>query len=321
MSLFLESSLQDSIIFNTLNNNSQLNVMINECIKNGMMIKAEHIEEQLIQIKKTKLSPLADHVISAYEKGDIIILYSKTVKIPQAIPFVILKLQGALKAVVFTNNYATLSDNVKAGGGQYLNIPMKDLYVLMEGAYTALEYQVYPIQITKNRGLMQISSNIYTSMILRILNKEYALSMDPEIYNRVSFCISRFFLDNIWENTNNEINTAYAISAIVGANKQDLLITAQQYNEADVKSFQDLIDFLKTITRRLDKMNMRYMTQCYLNMYKPSAVFGMECLPYFLYTIQTTLLGSFLVNQPMITDILRNVKGVNTFYTELSKSI
>ncbi len=321
MSIYLESSLQDSIVFNTLNTNSQLNIMINECMKNGIMIKPDHIEEQLIQIKKTKLSPLADHVLEAYGKGEIVILYSKTIKIPQAIPFVVLKLQGTLKAIVFTNNYATLSDNTKAGGAQYLNIPMKDLYVLMEGAYTALQYQIYPIQITKNLGLMRICANTYTAMILRILNKEYALSMDPEIFNRVSFCISRFFLDNIWESRNLDINTAYSINNILNANKQDLLILAQQYNDAGIKSFQDLINFLKTVTKRLDKMSMRYMTQCYLNMFKPSAIFGMECLPYFIYTLQTALLGSFLVNQPIITDIVRNIKGINTFYAELSKSI
>ena len=321
MSILMESSLQDSLVFNALNKNSQLNMMISECIKNSVNITSNHIEEQLISIRKTKLSPLADKVLLAYEKGEIVILYSKVIKIPQAIPFVVLKAQGSMKAIVFTNNYATLSDNTKAGGEQYLNIPMKDLYALMEGAYTALEYQLYPVQITKNLGLMKLTNNIYTSCILRILNKEYALSMDPDIYNRVSFCISRFFLDNIWNSTNVDINTAYSINNILGANKQDLLLLAEEYNNAGIKTFDDLINFLKNITKRLSKMNMRYMTQCFLNMYKPSAVFGMECLPYFMFTIQTALLGSFLVNQPILTDIMRNIKGINTFYAELSKSI
>lgn len=321
MSILMESSLQDSVVFNALNKNSQLNILISDAIKNSINIKPEHIEEQIISIKKTKLSPLADKVLLAFEKGDIVILYSKTIKMPQAIPFVVLKAQGSLKAIVFTNNYATMVDNTKAGGGQYLNIPMKDLYALMEGAYTALEYQVYPLQLTKNLGLMKISANIYTAMILRILNKEYALSMDPDIYNRVAFCVSRFFLDNVWNSKNHDINTAYSINSLIGANKQDLMLLSEEYNSAGINTFEDLIAFLRNTTKRLAKMNMRYMTQCYLNMFKPSAVFGMECLPYFMYTVETALLGSFMVNQPILTDIMRNIKGINTFYAELSKSV
>ena len=158
-------------------------------------------------------------------------------------------------------------------------------------------------------------------MFLRILNKEYALSMDQEVYNRVSFCISRFFLDTIWGSQNFDINTAYSINSILGANKNDLMIVAETYNQASITNIADLINFLKTLTRRLDKLSTRYFAQGYINTYKASAIFGMECLPYFLYTIEASLIGSFLVNQPIINDIIKNIKGMNTFYAELSKSV
>lgn len=321
MSVYQESSLNDSIVFKSLNNQSQITLLINECIKNGIILDSSYIEEQLLQIKKTRISPLADNVLRAYEQGEIILIYAKNMKVPQAIPFTILKMQGSLKAVIFVNNYGTLTTNDKAGGDQYLNMPMKDLYVLMEGAYTALSYNVYPIHFIKNLGLMKLCVTIYTQMFLRILNKEYALSMDKEVFNRVSFCISRFFLDNIWGSTNADINTAYSINIILGANKQDLMLVAESYNQANITDINQLITFLKTITRRLDKLTFRYFTQYYLQTYKAGALFGMECLPYFLYTIEATLIGSFLVNQPIISDITKNIKGMNTFYAELSKAV
>lgn len=321
MHTFFESSLNDSVVFGALNKQSQMAVLINDAIKNGIILGSSYIEEQILRIQKTRISPLADNVLNAYEKGEIVLVYSKHVKIPQALPFIILKSQGSLKAFIFVNNYGSLIDNEKAGGGQYLNIPMKDLYVLMEGAYTALQYHIYPIQITKNLGLMKLSANIYTSMILRILNKEYALSMDKDIYNQVAFCISRFFLDNIWESKNFDINTAYSITNIIGANKSELNLLSETYNEANINSISDLISFLKTISRRLDKLNIRYFTDRYISTYKSSALFSMECLTYFLYTIEAGLIGSFIVNQPIITDITKNIKGMNTFYPELSKSI
>ena len=320
-SVITESSLNDSILFNTFNKNSALSIMVNECFKNGIILNEKHIEEQLIQIKKTKISPLADKVVDAFMNGRIVLLFSRNVKVSQALPFIVLKMQGQLKAIVFLSNYATLTSNNKVGNDEYLNMPMKDLYVLMEGAYTALSYNTYQIGIVKNMGLMKLSTNIYTQMIMRILNKEYAISMEKEVADRVSFIISRFFLDNVWENPNKDINTNYAINAILNPNKLDLMLISETYNNADIKNVEHLIAFLKTISNRFNTLNLRYFTQCYLNTFKSSALFSMECLPYFLYTIQTACIGSFLVNQPIITDICKNIKGMNTFYAELSKSV
>ena len=47
----------------------------------------------------------------------------------------------------------------------------------------------------------------------------------------------------------------------------------------------------------------------------------MEVLPYFLYTIQTTMTGSFLVNQPVISEVVKGIKGVSAYYPELTKVV
>jgi len=321
MAYFTEGSLHDTVLFNTINKSSKVITMIGEYMKSGTVIDSSYIEEQLIQIQKTRISPLADKVIKAYEKKDIIIVHSKTIKIPQPIPFIILKLQGTMKAVIFINNYGTLIENHKVGNAVYLNTPMKDLYTLMEGAYVALQYAIYPIGITKNLGLMKLSNSIYTQMFMRILNKEYAISMEKEIADRMSFVVSRFFLDNVWESVNKDINTSYAINNILTPNKSDLILISEMYNEAAITNIEELIAFMKTITMRVEKLNMRYFTQCWLNTYKSPALFSMECLPYFLFTTEAALIGSFIVNQPILSDMYKNIKGMNTFYLELTKTV
>ena len=321
MAYYTEGSLHDTVLFKTINSGSKLLTIVNEYMKTGVVITPQHIEEQLIQIQKTRISPLADKVVSAFQKGEIIIVYSKTVKIPQPLPFMVLKLQGTMKSVVFINNHGSLVENTKAGSMMYLNTPMKDLYTIMEGAYVALQYGIYPISITKNLGLMKLSNAVYTQMFMRILNKEYAINMDKEIYDRVSFVVSRFFLDNVWEGTNRDVNTTYAINNILNPNKSDLIIISEMYNEAAITNIEELIAFLKTVTKRLEKLNMRYFTQCWLNTYKSPALFSMECLPYFLFTTQASLIGSFIVNQPILSDMYKNIKGMNTFYAELTKSV
>ena len=79
--------------------------------------------------------------------------------------------------------------------------------------------------------------------------------------------------------------------------------------------------FIATFSPRLGALNFRYFVQCFINTYKATSMFGMECLPYFLFTIQSSMIGSFIVNQPIISDITKTIKGMNNFYPELVKII
>ena len=168
MNYVSESALSDSYIYSMFNTNKSVTLRISEAYKTGKRLDSSYIEEQILQIKRTRFSPLVEKVLLAFEHGDIILLYSDTVVVSQAIPFVVIKTGSNNKALIFVNKFGTISDNGEAYGGKILNIPMKDLYVLMEGAYLALKYYDNGTTINRSTGLMRLTSNIYTSMMLRI---------------------------------------------------------------------------------------------------------------------------------------------------------
>ena len=323
--LFTEASLTDSVIYKSFNRNSELMTLIITAIKESIKIDSSYIQEQLLQIKRTRISPFADEVLQAYNNGTIVLLYSKGKKVPQALPFFATKSNGKICVFIFVNNYGTISSSDRNSEEKYLNISMKDLYVLMEGAYTSYKYAINPTKITKSLGLMKISTKIYVSMITRILNKEYAIGMDTSVLYKVSFAIGLYFLRSVFMSTNNDVNFAYACDAIKMANegvdRNSLLLVQDEFLENNVTTIEELITFIKSLSPRLSDINFRYFLQCYINTYKAGAIFGLECLPYFLYTIEASMIGSFLVNQPIISDITKNVKGMNTFYPELVKAL
>lgn len=320
--LITESSLTDSVIYKSFNRNAEMTTIIMSAIKESIVIDSSYIQEHIIQIKRTRISPLADDVLKAFEDGSIVLLYSKVKKIPQALPFFAAKIKGQVKVFIFINNYGTISKSSKNSEEKYLNMTMKDLYVLMEGAYVSYKYTIYPAKVKKSLGLMKLSCSIYTSMIIRILNKEYAISMEPELYSKVAFCVGKFFLKNVWMSDNDDINFSYAVNNIRNeVNKADMMQLSEIFNESNINTVEDLINFIKEFSPRLKPINLRYFIQCYINTYKAGAMFSLECLPYFLYTIEASMIGSFLVNQPIISDITKNVKGMNTFYPELFKSV
>ena len=319
--LLTESTLADSFTFANLNHNSEMTRRIAEIIKSGTIVTANMIEEQILQIKRTRISPLVDKVLSAYENGSLVLLHTSNIKLPQALPFTVAKMGGVNKAFVFLGNYSTIVNGGVTGGGDMLNMNMKDLYVLMESAYIAYSYYIYPNKLTRNIGMMRFACSVYTDMFMRIMNKEYALSMDRNLYNRVAFVISKFFLERVWGTVTNDVSTTYAMSIITNPNKVDLSIVNDSYEKAGITDVEALIKFISGLSPRMAHLNMRYFMECYINMYKQAALLSMDCLLYFMFALIVTFNGSFLVNQPIIHDIITGTKGSNTFYSELSKVI
>lgn len=325
MNIICESTLSDSYIYGLFNNDLTMTKRISDAVKTGLVIDSSYIQEQILQIKRTRLSPLVDSVLKSYEDGDIIIIYSKNTKVTQAIPFVVLKMGGKNKVVIFINNYGSISDNGAVTGGKMLNVPMKDLYVLMEGAYLAWAYYEYPVKFQRSIGLMKLTNTIYTSMILRILNKEYALSMNQELFNKVSYCVSRFYLERVWGCENHDLVVTYALQTCTNTvNKANIMILDDEYSHSSpsgIQSVDQLMTFIKTISPRLDTLNIRYFTEYYINMYRAPALLSMDTLPYLIFSLSATYCGSFIVNQPIINDIIKNTRNSNIFYNELAKLV
>ena len=321
--VFQEAALSDSVIFQSYNRNGEMTQTLVAAIKDSTLITEEHIKFQIETILRTRYTPLAEEMIEEFRNGNIILMYSNGVKkVPTALPFFVTRLEGKIKAIVFVNNYGTLSRVDQATGAQAFDIAVKDLYVLLEGALTAYRYTVYPSKINRSLGLMRIACNVYTQMFLRILNKEHAISMDVELNDKVTFCIAKFFLQSVWGFNNENVIISYARSMLRTAmNSAELMALSDEYDTRNIRTVEDLIGFIRDMNPRLKTLNFRYFVQWYINMYKAGALFGLECLPYFLYTVQAAMVGSFLVNQPIITDITKNIKGMNTFYPELVKAI
>lgn len=328
MSYITEGSLSDSVLFKSFNSASKLSTTLIDAIKHSTEITSDFIEEQLLQLRRSRISPLLEKVLNAYNTGSIVLLYANNnIKVPQAIPFFAMKTyNGGTKVFVFVNNFGSLTQSKTDSNRSYLNIAMKDLYSLMEGAFIALTYGTKKTNFKRALGLQRLTTKIYSQMMTMILNKEYALSMDQDLTAEITFIISYFFMKYVWESDNEMINTSYALDSLTqngkfsltSTNKADLIVNEMNSKVTDVSS---LISFLESRSNRLKGLGFRYFVQGYINTYKAPAIFSMECLPYFLFVISTASLGSFIVNTPVVNNITSSIKGMNQYYNELSRLV
>ncbi len=317
MSKYLkESSMEDSFIYKSFNASNGVVEKLVKYIKTAVLLDSSFIEEQYMQIKKLSISPLTQKVIEAYDNGDIELLYSRDVKIGTSMPFIIRR--NANRKIVATIFIATFGVVDKDNN---MNIPVKQLYALMESAYVALEMQKNPTKIQRNAGLMRICASVYTAMFMRILNKLYALTTDRALHDKASYAITRFFLERVWEYPNTGLIESYATADLKYIEQLDLDLTKQGYDSAQVKDLNDLILFVKTLSPRMGDLNTRYFIEQYVNTYHGASIMAMDYLPYVFFVIINIILSSFLISQTALNDLIKNIKGINKFYPELSKMI
>ena len=311
-----ESTLEDSFIYRSFNASNGFIDKFVKYIKTSIALTKDDFDEQYFQMKKVAISPLTPRVIEAFDNGLIEILYSNSVKIGVSFPFIIRKNEnGKIVATIFVSSFGTMDKNGN------LNIPLKQLYGLMESAYIALQLQMNPQKIQRNMGIMKLMTSVYSEMMLRILNKEYSLSLDKELNDKALYILNRFFLERIWEYPTPTTVQAYATQDLnyIGSLDLDLLETG--YDNAQIKDFDSMIAYMRTISPRMNDLNSRYFIERYINAYYGSSILSIDYLPYVFFVVTNTLLGTFLVSQTALNDIIKNIKGMNKFYPELSKLI
>ena len=309
-----ESSLEDSFIYKSFNASNSLVERLVKYIKTSTKLDKNFFEEQYIQMKKLNISPLSRNVVDAFDNGDIELLFSRSEKVTQSLPFIVRKTpEGKIVASIFISMYAMLdkSDN--------LVIPVKKLYALMESSYIALEMQKQPMKVQRNVGLMKLMMIIYSSLIMRVLNKEYQLALDRPLYDKATYIVSRFFLERVWGYANPDMIESYARSELKFVEDADLSMVSVAYKSLNIKSFDEMINYLKTLSPRMEELTTRYFIERYVNTYHAASIMSLDYLPYVFFIVINVLIGSFIIAQPALSDVIKNTKGINKFYPELSK--
>ncbi len=313
---YTTESMEDSYVYKMFNTSNSIMSKMVENIKRSDVITAEGIEDQYRQIKRSSVSPLSRAVLADYDNGDIEIRYApeSTVRMPSPIPFIVRRgANGTPIATIFIKAFSGIQNGM-------LNIPTKNLYAIMESAYLARQIQLYPTKLMRNTTVCKICMYIYTQMYMKILIKEYALSMDRPLCDKVKYCISRFFLEKVWGLTNRDAVISYASAGCINLPDTAVADITREYSDANVSDVSGLIEFLAAYSPRMKNLNTKYFIERWISMYHAPATLAMDYLPYLLFTINNVVLGSFIVAQNSLADIIKECPGMSHYYGELAKT-
>lgn len=322
---YFESSMADSFIYEMFNTSGEVQSKIQKGLLVGKPVTEEYFGEQLMQMERLRFSPIYQKVIYAFRQGAVRILDTPEVKMTKSLPFIVhrntktIHTSGdgpAIIATIFLSSFGKVDHVAKTS-----DIPAKSLYVLLEAAYIGRELQVNARAMRRSTMLMRICNEVYTSMAMRLLNRDYALSLDTKMHDQVAYLISRFFLDNVWECENDDVAEKYAISATSAKDPGVLQDISDIYHKSEVKTVVQLFELLKDNFMRMSNASVRFYVERYINTYGGSSIMAIDYLPYIFFVISNILIGGFLVNQSTLNDLVKEIKDVKKYYSELSKTM
>lgn len=313
-------SMQDSYVYKTLNKNDYVINLFTKFLGSAIFLTADNIQEQYLHLRRMASSPLNKMVVDAFDNGDIELAYSYQVVTTSVFPYIIRKNKGKIVATILLSGFGKLNADATN-----LNMSIKNLYALMESAYIALKLTTDGLKISRNSSLMRFCASIYTEMVIRCINRDFSIVSAKDVYAQCVMAITYFFLVNIW-GMNKEMAVSYAYNITqdklgqsynIGLANLDEVIT--EFDRNNITEFPQLISFISNFSPRLQKLTVRYFLERFMNTYNPSTVLCLDYLPMIFYVISSTLTGSFTVNQNSLGDLVKNTKGVNSYYGELSK--
>lgn len=313
---YSEASLSDSTMFKQLNKSSALITKVQKAISTGIALDKPYIEEQYMQIQKTRISPISEKVLRAYDEGKIKLIWNKQVAVTNALPFIVLQTGGNPAGCIFISDFTSMNKE-----GTMLSIDMKKLYTLMESAYVGLCYFSNPTMFLKNANFIRVFANIYAEMILRILNHDYALSLDKKAYDTVNYMAAKFCLLRVIGIPSRELAHSYATGCCKNIDNTTLELSQDIYDRENPQSIAELIKLLAKIEVKMSNLTFRYFFERWIASFGTAACLGIDSFPYLYFIVANVLLSGFLVNVTGLSEVVKNTKGISTMYAELSRMV
>lgn len=312
----------EAFTYRMLNKGDTVNNTLGTLLKSATRITVPNITSQLYDIKRNFHYPLKTEVLKAVEEGKFLMLYHRSVKMPSALPYLVM--QGDNRTVVpviFMDTFGLYNEE-----SDTLNIDARKLYCLLESSYISAKY-ILKSDINLNTNIISNGAKIYSAIITRVLNRIYALNTDKNKFDRVTFITACFYLINLLgmdmiKKRDNIIN--YASLCCKSPNG---ILLEQYFNsfvnnpDKDAKNpFTDIETFITRLAQMEDsfkKLTVRSFLEAYISTYGSTMLLGLEIFEYFAFNMSSVMMKAFMNNEYVIQNLVDN--NLPAFYTSLVK--
>jgi hypothetical protein len=274
------------------------------------------LEDELNIIQKRFSFPLKNKVIDElHSKKRIVPIFNKDrIKIPTSIPAYLYNLNGKPVSLVNLTNYGNKDKN-----GEF-HIDTRQLFAVMQTGVVTLGCYENWNAISMNQSVAKLGASIYSKIFSKVLDKMFAVNLDPIKADKVRFIASKFFLLNVLGKTNGETvnNIAYG-NCLNGTTRTTILAFDQSLPQTAYKRLDDFINAIAQTVEGCHTLTIRTFLDTYIKMYALSAIFALEYFPYFCHMLFSVAVGAHINSEYLIENLVG--KELDKFYNEVSNII
>ena len=282
---------------------------------NTLKVTEDRIEDVISTIKRKENRPLKSKILSDHALGLTMPLYSPDglAEIPSFVPMWGTKLDG--KAVVAYNitQFASHDEN------KNIKISVKTMFGFMLGATVSRAIALNP-GILQQPKLLKHLTAIYVRIITKILDKNFAITVNSLHYDQIKYLCAKFFLISVVGAPNNDTTTGIALGTVTASSETIVKSIDNDIDESmaynDIESFLTVLAELFT---RLHKLQYRLVLNELVKLYKSPTLLIAEYAPYFIANILYTIVSANINNEYTFDSVLGK-DGIEV-YKELDRLI
>lgn len=275
-------------------------------------VKKETLTE-ILSLMKLNGGPLAKKVVAAFEKGDIVIHFSKEFQsnvksVPSTIPYLVTKMGNDQKVFIFASSFMK---NITS------SFEYRNLLTVMEAGYLALQLVKSPNKFVMNRALIQKLCLVYT--IMTTAPMEQRLYMKGENLTKAMLYTIAYFYRCV--DGNDALNAASLPVKSIIADKIDQSLAKTVVEEVKGLPDSNFMTFLELI-KKINPIRYKDLSTQYLSMFNSccgmSVVFALENLQYLFLVITSANYKSTLTQFGLNRVVKDAAKSIQTILNQVT---
>ena len=310
-------SLKDSYIYKFYDPVVHIGDQIKSLDTSGDFLKLEDIEENLTVIQKRFNYSLKNQVLNDLTNGNLKLMYNKDkFNLPYSMPcFLYQDSKGKVLSVINLNLYG-----VRRSRTDLFDVENRALYALMQTGYIFLYSFKNWSSINMNQTILKTGCSIYSKLFTKVLDKMFAVNLNPLKGDKIRFVAAKFFLMNIMEKSSSEIVDNMAYSVTTGQTAKTTLFAFS--DEFKAESFTSFDLFIMELAERVDglrNLTIREYINQFMKMYGSSTLFALDFFPFFCHMIFSSMVGAHFNSEYVIETVVG--KEAEKFYNTLSSIV
>jgi hypothetical protein len=234
----------------------------------------------------------------------------------QAFPFITFKHGDKYITYVFIDKY------IQKTRDGLLQLSPTVLHDLLIGALVANRLKTDYTLLSSNQYLEKLLMEVYTKFVTRILNKEYGLGADKQIYDSVQYYINRFFLERIFQTNDSPENIErLSINKLKYIDEIKIDEIKGNYDKTNPETFSQLLELTKTLSIRMNSLTLKLFADKWINYYFAPATLAIDNIEYLIFMVIAILHGNGNIISVAASDMVKETKNIKMLQEELIKLI